>query len=294
MPRELLTRDLIGTVRFAGVTAPLSADEYATIVATEDQALDGNIWMLGGMDLDYVRAFPAVTRDHEADRIIGAVSRIGLMLIAGKRAVGAVVKRLPRGISEDADQSWALVDQGTLRGVSGGIYPLQTVPIDSTRPRSGGLRITRSRLIDVSIVARPSDVNARILLEQQRSIAGRAGAFRSLTKVPAAEALLGRATLYRARKNHGVEYEVADDEDQARRARERDRRRREAERLRFVAVDHDHDLDPGRERRAREADALRLRVDPELVWEGGQAERERARAARDRRQHDAERLRRGP
>jgi hypothetical protein len=34
-----------------------------------------------------------------------------------------------------------------------------------------------------------------------------------------------------------------------------------------------------------------LRLDPEVEWDAGQAERERVRAARERRQRDAERLR---
>jgi hypothetical protein len=281
MSSELLTRDAIGTMRFAGATAPLGADEYAAIVATEAVAMDQNAWMIDGMDLAYIRSFPSVTRDHEANRIVGAVSRLGIMSISGQKAVGATIRRLPQGVSADADETWRLVDAGALRGVSAGIYPIAAEPIDRNRP-GRGVRVTRSRLVDISVVARPSDANARLLLDQQRSMVAHAGMFRRLARVPASQAILARVGKVLSSVNHEhlsgicgrMEGECAkmrswldsldadadwdgDEDEDANQKRARRQREADALRLRVPADERVDELAAARRR--REAEALRLR-----------------------------------
>jgi HK97 family phage prohead protease len=137
-----------------------------TIIAiASDATLDrtGDIMVASGCDATAYKHNPVVLRDHDPTRPVGTAS-----VIAKSGRLEAVVKFAPQGISETADETYALVKAGVLNGVSIGFRPIESEPLSR-----GGVKFTKWELLEISIVAVPANPSALIV---QRSYPRKAGA----------------------------------------------------------------------------------------------------------------------
>lgn len=141
----------------SGVTA-LSDYEIEVIVCTnDDHVLDGDVWDMQGIDLTRYLAHPVVLWDHDMSQPIGRASD----LTVTPEKITAKVTFPDEGISPKADEIRKMVKSGMISGVSGGILPVQSRPLDPKNPRSGN-RITKSILLEFSICAVPADASSGV------------------------------------------------------------------------------------------------------------------------------------
>ena len=145
--------------RFVGgqVTA-LSEYEIEVIVCTStDDALDGDIWDMEGVDLSRFNAHPIVLWDHDMSQPIGRASNLQVT----PEKITAKVTFPDEGISPKADEIRKLVKAGIVTGTSGGVVPTLTRPLDPKNPRAGN-RVAKSILLEFSICAVPSDAKSGV------------------------------------------------------------------------------------------------------------------------------------
>jgi len=117
----------------SGVTA-LSDYEIEVIVCTnDDHVLDGDVWDMQGIDLARYLAHPVVLWDHDMSQPIGRASD----LTVTPEKITAKVTFPDEGISPKADEIRKMVKSGMISGVSGGILPVQSRPLD---PKKSALR----------------------------------------------------------------------------------------------------------------------------------------------------------
>lgn len=140
--------------RFAplGGDVALADDECLVTVCTSNLALDDDVWVMEGIDLSRFLAHPVALRDHDMTQPVARASDLEVT----PQKITARATFPPPGISPKADETRGLVKAGIITGVSAGIIPLESEPLDPRNPR-GGRRITRSILIEFSFVSVPSD-----------------------------------------------------------------------------------------------------------------------------------------
>jgi len=179
--RQMTARRAPGDVlrRFApAAIAGVNADDCEVTVCTSSLALDDDIWVMAGIDLSRYQAHPVVLRDHDMTQPVARASNLKVT----PQKITARATFAPEGVSAKADETRGLVKSGFLTGVSASIIPLESELLDPRNPR-GGLRITRSILVEFSFVSVPSDtfsgVTARGL---ERSALGLGAA--NLVRVP--------------------------------------------------------------------------------------------------------------
>jgi HK97 family phage prohead protease len=150
-----------GEVRkFVGGTAQTLGDRQIRVVAS-DASTDhaGDIVEPLGCDLSAYRTNPIVLADHDPTKPIGNAS----IAVTGS-AVTAVITFAPRGASAKADEYCALAKAGVLAGVSIGFTIIDAKPLSST----GGMRIAKWMLLEISLVAVPCNQSAIVV---ERSLA---------------------------------------------------------------------------------------------------------------------------
>ena len=139
--------------RFAPMAiADLADDECLVTVCTSNLALDDDIWVMEGGDLSRFLAHPVVLRDHDMTQPVARASDLAVT----PQKITARTKFPPPGLSAKADETRGLVKAGFITGVSAGIIPLESEPLNPRNPR-GGQRITKWILIEFSFVSVPSD-----------------------------------------------------------------------------------------------------------------------------------------
>ena len=130
---------------------------------------DGSVDRMGdviepdGWQLDYFRSNPIALWGHDSDKWIGTWENVR---IENKRLVGSI-KRREKGKSAFADDVWSAVDEGILRAVSVGFQPLESEPIDRSKP-GGGLRFKKAALLECSLVAVPANPNALAIAKSMK------------------------------------------------------------------------------------------------------------------------------
>ncbi len=131
----------------------LSENECEVTVCTSTtEAMDGDVWVIDGIDTSFFEKHPAVLYDHDLSLLVARSTVL-------KKSASAITSKVtfpPAGISAKADEVRGLVKAGFLTGVSAGIIPLEAEPLDPRNPR-GGKRITKSVLIEFSFVSVPAD-----------------------------------------------------------------------------------------------------------------------------------------
>ena len=139
--------------RFAAMgVADVGADECEVTVCTSNLALDDDIWVMEGIDLSRYLAHPVVLRDHDMTQPVARASDLKVT----PQKITARATFAPIGASAKADETRGLVKAGFITGVSAGIIPLESEPLDPRNPR-GGQRITKAILVEFSFVSVPSD-----------------------------------------------------------------------------------------------------------------------------------------
>ena len=143
-----------------GVSALTDYEIEVTLCTSTSDALDGDVWDMEGVDLTRFLEHPIVLWNHDMAVPFGRASNLS---VSASR-ITARVTFPGEGVSPKADEIRKLVKAGIVTGVSSGIWPTETKPLDPYNPR-GGNRVTESILLEFSIVTVPADaasgVNAR-------------------------------------------------------------------------------------------------------------------------------------
>lgn len=152
-----------------GTDGSLSA-EYVFSDETPDRY--GDVVSVGGWELDEYRTNPTVLFQHSAWDVVGRTETVAPGTIDGRRALLGTIKFAAKGTSPTVDMVRALVEQDMLRAVSVGFNIVDAqVPDPDLRETlgvgKGGLWVTRSRLLEVSLVSIPANPKAL-----ERALAG--------------------------------------------------------------------------------------------------------------------------
>jgi len=166
------TRFLVGTA------LALADDEVAIIAITGGVKRDGDEWVPAGVDLTAYSRNPVVLSSHDVDKVIG----VAAVALSSNQVEGRI-KFAPPGISRHADEARGLAKAGVLTGVSAGINPLEVEPLDPRKPY-GGVRIVRSELLEISLVAVNADTSARVVARSHDNASSRAALVRRLPAIP--------------------------------------------------------------------------------------------------------------
>ncbi len=183
--------------RFLGSVEELGEREIGVVAATAQLARDGHVLEPSGINLTNYRKNPVVLWSHNPEQPVAACTAIAVE----NGALGARIEFAPTGASATADEICALVKSGIVRGVSIGFDPVEAEPLDPSRGSRGGLHITQSELLEISLCAVPVDTGAAVVA---RSFAARPGAAAMLRALPS----ISRRAIDRAMENVGRSREM--------------------------------------------------------------------------------------
>ena len=136
----------------------LSDTQVEVVISTSALAADGDIWLTEGAELDRYRSNPVWLFDHQPQLPVGRGENIRI----DGDTLRCTVEFAPPGISPKADEIRGLVKARIINGVSAGALPIETEPLDPTRPR-GGKRWLRWELFETSFVTIPSNQEAMVV-----------------------------------------------------------------------------------------------------------------------------------
>ncbi len=249
-------------------TTALGPNRVEAIAGTSNKARDGHIVRMSGMDTSAFLRSGTILFNHDPSKPVG-------IPVSGRVDSGGnlrlVIDFAGEGLSKHADEVRNLVKAGILRNLSIGFDPLEMEPLDPRNPRGGQL-ITRSELLEVSVVGVPADVGAVVTARS-----GRSGKVLS-----GANAAALRDAHDAAKRCHSILADVLDGAGESgfaeteRRGLSAEYRRRQVESLRLAGVPHkiDHNSDFGR--RQRQLDVLSRSEAVLIAEEVKRAERSRA------------------
>jgi HK97 family phage prohead protease len=156
-----------------GGTQELGDNEIGVIAASSDLARDGHVLVVAGLSLENYRKNPIVLWDHNPDQPIGACTAVGM--VGDKLAARIELS----DASPKAQEIRAFAKGGIVKGVSIGFDPIDAEPLDPAYGSRGGMRITSSELLDISLVSVPSDVNGMIIARGYKSYPGASAVLRA-------------------------------------------------------------------------------------------------------------------
>ncbi len=142
-----------------------AANRSKFVAATNQLARDGHVLEPRGMQVENFLNSGTILFDHDPKAPI-ASPVTAVMNADGDLEIE--IEWAPDGVSPEADKVRGLVKAGILRAGSVGFEPLDAEPLDPKKPR-GGLHITRSELLEFSVVSVGADTGAVVT---QRSNAG--------------------------------------------------------------------------------------------------------------------------
>lgn len=187
----------------AGAAESLGDREIGAIVCSavsRQPARDGHVVDPQGLSIrDYLRN-PILLFSHDPESPVGTAVAIG---IDGGANLAARFRFAPEGASPLADQIASLTKAGVLAGLSIGFDIVESEPLDPKNPRAG-LFVSRSTLLEVSIVSVPTDAYA--LVTERAAFGAGARAFAALRPVPAAAMQRAAARLPRSRGKPPLSY----------------------------------------------------------------------------------------
>lgn len=124
-----------------------------------DETVDryGDVIAADGWDLGEFKRNPIALFNHNQSAIVGAWENVR---VEKGRLIGRL-RLAVEGTSRLVDEVRRLRDQGILRAVSVGFYPLESEPLDSKAdPNWGPFRYIKNKLVECSLVAVPANPNA--------------------------------------------------------------------------------------------------------------------------------------
>lgn len=163
----------------AGSAEPLSDREVLAVAASSELARDGHVLDVTALDTSNYARNPIVLANHDSDAPIGVATALGVS--AGKLFVR--IQFADEGISAVADEWAALTKGGIVSALSVGFDPLETKPLDPKQPYGGQL-ITRSELLEISLVSVPADPAAVVTARAFKARSDAAGILRALPELP--------------------------------------------------------------------------------------------------------------
>jgi HK97 family phage prohead protease len=163
-----------------GGAEPLGANEIGVVAASSDLARDGHVLEVRGLNIENYRKNPIVLYQHLPEEPIGACSALS---IVGDKLMARITlsDATPR-----AQQALALSKAGILKGISVGFDVIDAEPLNPARGASGGMRVTSSELLEISLVSIPADVNGAVVARSYAHRPGTATALRALAPLSAA------------------------------------------------------------------------------------------------------------
>ena len=183
---------------YAGEFTQISDDQVGVICGSDGIKRDGCDFVMRGIDTTNFMRNPVALCEHTPPPIgvfvrLAIVSARELGLGIPGDALAGIVQLAPADISHYVAEKRGLIKGGFYGAMSLGIDPLETEPIDPRDP-FGGVRITRSELLECSFVASPADPSALIVARSYKSrSAATTALLRSLPQVSSAAIERGMA-----------------------------------------------------------------------------------------------------
>jgi hypothetical protein len=112
----------------------------------------GDVIDVAHLDLAEYRRNPILLRDHDPRLPVGVVDRLRVAERGGAPALVGSAVIGDDDLGPHVKETWLAIQTGVLRGISVGFQPLVSEPLG----RSGGLRFTSSRLLEISVVSVPA------------------------------------------------------------------------------------------------------------------------------------------
>lgn len=143
--------------------SPLTSTEVSenrtrVIASTNQLARDGHIVEPAGLKTDNFLRTGSILFDHDpktpvASPVSATINAEGFLEVE--------VEWPPFGTCAESDRIRGLVKSGVIRAASIGFEPLESEPLNPSRPR-GGQHITSAELLELSFVAVPADTGAAV------------------------------------------------------------------------------------------------------------------------------------
>ena len=237
---------MIRLTRFLETTTTvLGPNRIEAIAGTSKKARDGHIVEMSGMDTSAFLRSGTILWSHRQDWPVG-VPVAGRVDSAGNLRL--TVDFAPDGASELADEIRNLVKTGIVRNMSIGFDAIEAEPLDPKNPR-GGMRVTRSELLECSFVSVPADTGAVVTARSERTGKVLSGANAGALREAHDLAERCRATIADVLGGAGAGGAAAE--------AERDHRRRQIELIRLRGKAFLHGCDARFELRQRQLEVLK-------------------------------------
>jgi phage head maturation protease len=141
---------------FPGSIRAVSAGGFEFVAASSALARDSHVVVVSGLDTKhYLTGNPIILRDHMPSQPVGRCTGLRLDLSKQPNELRGSGDWAPEGVSAVADETRELARAGILNAISIGFDILESEPLKPTGGR--GLRIKRSELLELSIVACGAD-----------------------------------------------------------------------------------------------------------------------------------------
>jgi HK97 family phage prohead protease len=150
---------------FPGSVRSVGEREFRFTAVTSKLGRDGHILEPSGVDLSEYRKVPVVLWQHQAASPVARCSSIAL--VDGE--VRGTAEFAPAGTSAAVDEAFGCVKSGVVGAVSIGFDIVSAEPLDPKKGSRAGLHISRSTLLEISLVSIPADVGALITQRAYRS-----------------------------------------------------------------------------------------------------------------------------
>lgn len=231
-------------------TSVLGPNRVEAIAGTSAKARDGHIVEMRGMDISAFLRSGAILWGHDPDQPVGNPIS-GRVDSAGNLRL--VIDFAPDGISARADEIRRLVKSGIVRCMSIGFDVLDAEPLDPAKPR-GGLRVTRSELLECSFTTIPADSGALVTARAARAGKMLSGANADALRQAHDHVENGRAMIAQVLDGAGECPDPDDGEDMG----DQERRRRMADLLSLKGIGYEHEFDADFDKRQRQLALFRL------------------------------------
>jgi HK97 family phage prohead protease len=150
---------------FPGSVRSVGEREFKFTAVTAGLGRDGHILVPAGVDLSEYRKVPVILWQHALSSPVARCTHIAL--VDGE--VRGTAEFAPAGTSAAVDEAFGCVKSGVVGAVSVGFDIVDATPLDPKKGARAGLRISRSTLLEISLVSVPADVGALITQRAYRS-----------------------------------------------------------------------------------------------------------------------------